>query len=147
MIQYVWLMNRNRILVTGVFDLLHSEHVAFLQNAKDLGGRLVVGIESDSRVRKLKGEGRPVQSEVERKNALANLKFVDEVFILPNQFETEPDHLRLLKVVKPDILAVSSHTPHLDVKRRLMKQVGGKVVVVRNHNPNISTTKILQNNQ
>jgi len=135
------------ILVTGVFDLLHSEHVAFLQNAKDLGGRLVVGIESDSRVRKLKGEGRPVQSALERKKTLIALKFVDKVFILPNQFETESDHLHLLKLVKPDILAVSSHTPHLDVKRRLMKQVGGKVVVVRNHNPNISTTKILQKNQ
>ncbi len=135
------------ILVTGVFDLLHSEHVAFLQNAKDLGGRLVVGIESDSRVRKLKGEGRPVQLALERKNALVALEFVDEVIILPDQFETESDHLRLLKLVKPDILAVSSHTPHLDVKRRLMKQVGGKVVVVRNHNPYISTTKILQKNQ
>ncbi len=135
------------ILVTGVFDLLHSEHVAFLQNAKDLGGRLFVGIESDLRVRKLKGEGRPVQSALERKKALIALKFVDKVFILPNQFETESDHLHLLKFVKPDILAVSSHTPHLDVKRRLMKRVGGKVAVVRNHNPSISTTKILQKNQ
>ena len=140
-------MMKKAILVTGVFDLLHSEHIGFLKSAKALGGCLVVGIESDLRVRKLKGEGRPVQSALERKKALIALKFVDKVFVLPNQFETEPDHLRLLKLVKPDILAVSSHTPHLISKRQLMKKVGGKVVVVRKHNPSISTTKILQNKQ
>ncbi len=137
-------MMKTVILVTGVFDLLHSEHIGFLKSAKALGGRLVVGIESDERVKKLKGEGRPVQSAAERKKALVALEFVDEVIILPIQFETDSDHLRLLKLVKPDILAVSSHTPHLTSKRQLMKKVGGKVVVVRKHNPSISTTKILQ---
>lgn len=140
-------MTNKTILVTGVFDLLHEEHIAFLVSAKALGERLVVGIESDLRVRKLKGEGRPIQTEQVRKNAIEKLGFVDETMILPIRFETDADHLRLLQLVKPAILAVSSHTPHLAVKRRLMKQVGGKVVVVRQQNVNVSTTKILQKMQ
>ncbi len=140
-------MENKTILVTGVFDLLHAEHIAFLKCAKALGERLVVGVESDERVRKLKGESRPAQTETVRKQAIEKLGFVDEVMILPTQFETDAEHLHLLQQVKPAILAVSSHTPHLTVKRRLMKQVGGKVVVVRQQNVDVSTTKILQKMQ
>ena len=141
-------MEKNQvILVTGVFDLLHSEHIAFLQEARGLGGKLIVGIESDERVKKLKGEGRPVQTANDRKKCIEALGFVDMVIVLPNQFETDDDHLQLLKSIKPAILAVSSHTPHLNVKQRLMKIVGGKVVIVRQHNPSVSTTKTLQKMQ
>ncbi len=140
-------MKKRVILVTGVFDLLHSEHIEFLKSAKALGEQLVVGIESDNRVRKLKGEGRPVQTAVVRKKMIEALGFVDEVIILPNLFETDEDHLQLLKSIKPAILAVSSHTPHLNSKRRLMNSVGGMVVIVRKHNPNVSTTKTLQKTQ
>ena len=135
------------ILVTGVFDLLHTEHVEFLKSAKTLGDYLIVGIESDVRVRKLKGEGRPIQTADIRKVTIEAMGFVDEVVILPNQFETDEEHLQLLKSIKPAILAVSSHPPHLDVKRRLMKLVGGTVAIVRRHNPNVSTTKTLQKKQ
>jgi len=133
------------ILVTGVFDLLHLEHVAFLKKAKALGGNLVVGIESDERVKMLKGESRPIQSAKDRMRAIEALGYVDAVFVLPTQFEAEEEHLQLLKEIKPAILAVSSHTPHLDSKRRLMKTIGGKVVVVHKHNPRVSTSKLLAN--
>ena len=142
------LMEKNQvILVTGVFDLLHSEHVEFLKSAKALGDYLIVGVESDVRVQKLKGEGRPIQTADIRKTTIEALGFVDKVVILPNQFETDEEHLQLLKSIKPAILAVSSHTPHLNVKQRLMKIVGGKVVIVRQHNPSVSTTKTLQKMQ
>lgn len=131
------------VLVTGVFDVLHAEHLAFLQKARQLGEKLVIGIESDVRVRQLKGEGRPVNPQDQRRAALEQLAVADEVFILPEQFSKPEDHLKVLQQYQPTILAVSSHTAHLDKKQALMAQVGGRVVVVHEHNPVVSTTQHL----
>jgi len=138
---------QNRILVTGVFDVLHEEHVKFLGKAKELGGRLIVGIESDVRVRQLKGEGRPVNSEKDRKRAIEELGIADQVLILPEKFDSPDDHWRFLQKIKPDLLAVSSHTPNQSEKSRLMSELGGRLVVVYDHNPAVSTTQILQKNR
>lgn len=132
------------ILATGVFDILHQEHFNFLQKAKALGGRLFVGIESDVRVRQLKGNGRPVNSQQVRLKNLLALGIADEAFVLPERFGNPEDHLALLEKVKPSILAVSSHSLHLEKKEALMKRIGGKVVVVHQHNPAISTSIILE---
>ncbi len=132
------------ILVTGVFDVLHAEHKKFLKAAKNLGGRLLVAIETDQRVRQLKGSGRPVNSLAVRLQNLQHLKIADEVFALPEKFATERDHAALIAQIKPDILAVSSSTPNLDSKRRIMKRFGGKVIIVLPHNPQVSTTKVLE---
>lgn len=131
-------------LATGVFDVLHAEHIEFLKRAKALGGRLIVGIESDVRVRRLKGEGRPVNGEDVRRKNIERLGIVDEVFVLPEKFDLPEEHLDLLKKIKPDILAVSSHTPHIAEKIRLMKDLGGRVEVVHQHNPNISSTLLIK---
>lgn len=133
-----------KVLVTGVFDVLHQEHIVFLEKAKLLGTYLIVGIESDVRVRQMKGEDRPVFSQEQRKKKLKALGIADEVFILPEQFSRSEDHLALIQKVRPDYLAVSSHTKHLDEKRAILKQCGGEVVIVHAHNPNISTTQLLQ---
>ncbi len=131
------------VLVTGVFDLLHAEHIAFLHKAHALGHTLLIGVESDARVRALKGEGRPVQTAAVRVNALADLNLADRIFILPEQFSTQADHRQLLAELKPDILAVSAHTLYQKEKRTLMEEIGGKVVVVHEHNPAVSTSKTL----
>ena len=133
------------ILATGVFDVLHSEHVRFLQKAKALGDRLIVGIESDVRVRALKGEGRPINTQRLRKENLEKLAIADEVFVLPEAFNSDADFRALLQKRQPDILAVSSHTPHLDKKQQLMQEIGGRVEIVHQHNPAVSTTLILSN--
>ena len=133
-----------KVLVTGVFDLLHQEHIAFLKKAKSLGDWLMVGVESDARVRRLKGKGRPIQSQEERLSNLKQLGFIDQVFILPEKFDHPDDHLNLLKKLQPQFLAVSSHTAHRLEKERLMRQIGGKLVVVHKHNPAISTSKIIK---
>lgn len=135
---------KKKVLVTGVFDVLHQEHSTFLKKAKELGDYLIVGIESDVRVRQMKGAERPVFTQDVRKKSLEALKIADEVFILPEKFSNSEDHLALIKKIKPDYLAVSSHTKHLDKKRAILEQCGGKVVVVHKHNPNISTTQLLQ---
>lgn len=131
-----------KVLVTGVFDVLHQEHLNFLRKAKALG-YLVVAIESDTRVKKLKGEGRPINIQTVRMKNLRQLNIADEVLILPEQFSSPEDHRQLLKKIQPTILAVSSHSPHLDKKASLMKEIGGKVEVVHEHNPAISTTILL----
>jgi hypothetical protein len=69
------------------------------------------------------------------------------VFLLPESFSREREHRAFLRTVKPDILAVSSHTPHLRQKKKLMEEIGGKLKVVYQQNPEVSTSKILQESQ
>ncbi|MBP7768362.1 adenylyltransferase/cytidyltransferase family protein [Candidatus Woesebacteria bacterium] len=137
-------MNEKIVLVTGVFDVLHEEHLNFLHKAKKLGTALLVGIESDVRVKLLKGEGRPINSERVRRTHLKELAIADEVFILPEKFSSIEDHRALLAKIKPAVLAVSSHTPFIENKRKLMAEVGGTVEIVHKQNKKISTTLILQ---
>ncbi len=132
------------VLVTGVFDLLHQEHLAFLKKAKKAGDILIVGLETDARVNKLKGPDRPVNSLTARLINLKALKLADQVFTLPEKFNQPTHHRALINQIKPDILAVSSHTANLTAKRKLLKSIGGKVLVVHSHNPKFSTTKMLK---
>lgn len=134
---------QNIVLSTGVFDLLHQEHKTFLQKAKAAGDILIVGVESDVRVRKMKGESRPVQNEQTRLSIIQKLPYVDEAFILPESFSSPQDHEELIAFIKPHILAISSHSDHQDKKRALVEKHGGSLQIVHEHNPNISTTKTL----
>lgn len=133
------------ILVTGVFDILHEEHVAFLRSAKQLGGFLLVGLESDKRVKQLKGPDRPINSELQRLANLQAVSIADAAFVLPEQFSQPSDHEDLIMAIKPTYLAVSEHTAHLDAKAAILAKVGGQVIVVREHNPSVSTTLLLKN--
>ena len=90
-----------RIVTTnGCFDILHVGHVRVLQAAKDLGDVLIVGVNSDESVRKLKGPTRPVNSEADRAEVLANLKSVDYVTVFGEETASE-----LLECIKPHIYA------------------------------------------
>lgn len=82
-----------KIFVNGTFDVLHLGHLAMLNFAKSLGDYLVVAIDSDDRVKKLKGPNRPINSYVERKIMLENLKAVDEV----QMFHTDEDLINIIK--------------------------------------------------
>lgn len=87
------------VFTNGCFDILHPGHIDLLNRARSLGSKLIVGINSDESVRKVKGNGRPFQSEQDRKAVLMGLKAVDEVVIFD---ELTPD--RLIKEIKPDVL-------------------------------------------
>lgn len=134
------------VLATGVFDILHKEHIKFLKKAKKQGDILVVGIESDKRVRKLKGKGRPVNNQNQRAKKLSKLKFIDYLFILPQDLSNKEARENLIKKLKPDIYAVSAHTPFQKEKQRIMKKYEGKLKVIHPYNPKISTTLILNSN-
>ena len=119
---------RKLVVTNGCFDLLHRGHVTYLEAARNLGDALLVGVNSDSSVRELKGPGRPVNMETDRAAVLAALQSVDAVFIFPDR-----EALRFLAAVQPDIYAKGGDytidTINQD-ERRLVEQTGGKVVVI-----------------
>lgn len=87
------------VFTNGCFDILHRGHVAYLNEAKSLGDLLIVGLNSDASVKRLKGESRPINSEQDRKFVLENLKSVDAVFIF-----NEDTPYNLISSTEPDIL-------------------------------------------
>lgn len=93
-----------KIFVNGTFDILHRGHILLLNYAKSLGDQLLVAIDSDRRVRELKGESRPINSVDDRKLFLYNLKSVDIVMI----FDTDQDLINLIKEYNPDIMIKGS---------------------------------------
>jgi rfaE bifunctional protein nucleotidyltransferase chain/domain len=117
------------VLTGGCFDILHIGHVRFLSEAKGKGDYLVVLLESDMKVKKLKGKNRPVFVQEERAEMLSALGSVDLIVLLP-MMENDSDYLNLLMEIKPDIIAVAENDPHIEKKRRQAKQIGGELKII-----------------
>jgi D-glycero-beta-D-manno-heptose 1-phosphate adenylyltransferase len=114
------------VLANGNFDLLHVGHVRYLRGAKELGGKLVVAINSDESVRALKGEGRPIMPEEERAEIVAALADVDAVVIF-----TELDVRGLIREIRPDIQAKGTdYTVDSVPERDTIGECGGRVAIV-----------------
>lgn len=113
----------------GVFDILHYGHIHFLKKARALGDHLVVALESDKNVRRLKGDKRPIHDQNQRREMLESLHFVDEVIILKDEMKDE-DYFNLVRSVKPQILAVTYGDPILAKKQKQAKEVGAIVVEI-----------------
>ena len=126
------------ILTNGCFDLIHAGHVRYLSGAKDLGGFLVVGINSDRQVRKLKGEGRPFISEDERAEIISSLRFVDAVTIFD-----DPTVDGLIDDIRPDIHAKGTdYTTDTVPERERVRSYGGRVAIVGDPKDHSSTDLI-----
>lgn len=108
------------VFTNGCFDILHRGHVSYLNEAKSLGDILVIGINTDKSVKRLKGEDRPVNSEVDRAFMLLNLKAVDYVFY----FEENDNPYELIKKIQPDILVKGGDWP--------VEQIIGHDIVLSN---------------
>ena len=119
-------------LANGCFDLLHVGHVRYLHAAKQLGGRLIVAINSDDSVKALKGEGRPLMPAEERAEILAALSDVDAVVIFP-----ETDVRALIREIRPDVQAKGTDYTAASVPERdVVAECGGRVEIVgdpKNH--------------
>lgn len=114
------------VFTNGCFDIIHSGHIEFLQKASELGDLLIVGLNSDSSVRKLKGEGRPIKTEQERASILAALKYVDYIVIFP---EETPESM--IRELRPDIVVKGSdYSVDQVVGRDIVEQYGGRVELV-----------------
>lgn len=108
------------VFTNGCFDILHRGHVSYLNEAKSLGDILVIGINTDKSVKRLKGEDRPVNSEEDRAFMLLNLKAVDYVFY----FEENDNPYELIKKIQPDILVKGGDWP--------VEQIIGHDIVLSN---------------
>jgi rfaE bifunctional protein nucleotidyltransferase chain/domain len=119
-------------LANGCFDLLHVGHVRYLHAARELGGKLVVAVNSDASVRASKGEGRPVMPVEERAEILASLADVDAVVVFP-----EKDVRALIREIRPDFHAKGTdYTAESVPERSEVEACGGRVVIVgdpKNH--------------
>lgn len=130
---------RRVVFTNGCFDLLHVGHVSYLQEAAALGDVLIVGINSDSSVHRIKGPTRPVIGEKDRAAMLAALACVSHVVI----FEDATPHA-LLRALRPDVLVKGgTYTEQEVVGREVVDDYGGKVCVV-GHIDGVSTTEILK---
>lgn len=136
----LWRFKDQQIVFTnGCFDLLHPGHLAVLAAARDLGDKLIVGLNTDSSVKRLKGENRPVQNEVARAELLAALSIVDAVVLFD---EDTPE--KLIELVTPDYLVKGGDYKAEDVVGyNHVTQHGGQVVIVPLVE-GLSTTNMLQ---
>ena len=113
------------MFTNGCFDLLHLGHVDYLEKARALGNRLVVGLNTDASVSALK-PGRPLQNETARARILAALAFVDAVVLFG-----DPTPLRLIEAVRPDVLVKGDdYALEAIVGHELVQQYGGQVLTV-----------------
>jgi len=122
-----WRAAGERVTLTnGCFDLIHVGHVRYLHAAKELGGRLIVAVNSDASVRALKGNGRPLMPAEERAEILAALSDVDAVVIF-----SEPNVRALIRELRPDIHAKGTdYTADTVPERDAVVEYGGRIEIV-----------------
>lgn len=123
----MWRLFKHKIVFTnGCFDILHRGHIEYLSQARDKGDILIVGLNTDASVNRIKGEGRPVQNEASRALTLASLRFVEAVVLFD-----EDTPFELIKVVQPDVLVKGGdYNESTIVGADIVKAKGGEVVVI-----------------
>ncbi len=132
--------NKKIVFTNGVFDIIHRGHIEYLSEARKKGDVLIVGLNSDSSVKKIKGKNRPVVNENDRAFILVNLKPVDFVAI----FEEDTPY-NLIKVILPDVLVKGGDWKTEDiVGSDIVMEHGGKVLSLK-YIDGYSTTGIIKN--
>ena len=132
---------RRLVFTNGCFDLLHAGHVRYLQQARELGDALAVGLNSDRSVRELKGEGRPINRQDDRAEVLAALGCVDYVVIFDGKRATD-----VLRTVRPHVYANGGdYTPDsLDPEERAALAEAGSGIKILPLVPGRSTTSVVE---
>jgi D-beta-D-heptose 7-phosphate kinase/D-beta-D-heptose 1-phosphate adenosyltransferase len=124
-----------KIFTNGCFDILHIGHIKLLNYAKSLGNQLIVGLNSDESIKRIKGANRPINKEEDRKFVLENLKSVDDVIIF-----SEDTPIELIKTLKPDIIVKGGdYSSEQVVGKELAK------VIIFNYINGYSTTQTIKN--
>lgn len=134
-----WRVKGYKIIFTnGCFDILHQGHIALLLEAAELGHKLVLGLNTDASVKKLKGENRPVNDEQSRALVMASQLYVDAVTLFG-----EDTPLELIQAIRPDVIVKGGdYTPETVVGNDFVSSYGGQVVIVPTVN-GFSTTNII----
>ena len=128
-----------KVFTNGCFDLLHIGHIELLKYAKGLGDYLVVGINSDNSVKKLKGSYRPINNELTRKTILESIKYVDEVIVF-----NEDTPIELIKKIQPNIIVKGGDYKKENVVGYEFEKIGLLEVKIFNYIENNSTSLIVE---
>ena len=132
--------NKKIVFTNGCFDLFHKGHRDLIRQSFSFGDILLVGLNSDESVKRLKGEDRPMQNEVDRKIALLNTGYVNEVYIFDDDTP-----LKLINLIKPDILVKGGdYAPNEIVGYEEVTSSGGEIRIVP-LTPGFSTTLAIEN--
>lgn len=119
--------NKKIVFTNGCFDILHTGHVVYLNKAKSFGDALVVGLNSDASVKRIKGRKRPINKQIDRAKVLSALKSVDFISIFG-----EDTPLELIQYIKPDVLVKGADWKKEDiVGKNLVESYGGKVRTIK----------------
>jgi len=125
------------VTINGCFDIIHLNHFKILHKAKCAGDILVVGLNSDKSVKRLKGEGRPILNQKERAESLIFLPYVDFVYIYE---EDTPENF--IRITKPDIHVNDSFYGDNCIEKKVVEDLGGKLYII-NKFSGISTSDII----
>ncbi|MEO6707275.1 MAG: D-glycero-beta-D-manno-heptose 1-phosphate adenylyltransferase [Ginsengibacter sp.] len=138
-VKRIRLKSKTIVFTNGVFDILHEGHIAVLSEAASFGDVLIVGINSDDSVKKLKGESRPINNEHSRALIIASLIMVDYVIIF-----NEETPLELIKIIKPDVLVKGGdYKPETIVGSKEVLDAGGSIEIIPVRE-GFSTTEIIK---
>lgn len=134
-----WIFKEEKIVFTnGCFDILHRGHIDYLAKAASLGTKLIIGLNTDDSIRRLKGVNRPINDQEARAILLASLIFTDKIIL----FE-EDTPFDLIRFIQPDILVKGNdYQPENIVGYDIVKAKGGEVITIE-LTPGFSTTSIL----
>ncbi|MGD2152772.1 MAG: D-glycero-beta-D-manno-heptose 1-phosphate adenylyltransferase [Gemmatimonadales bacterium] len=127
------------VFTNGCFDILHRGHVQLLVQARQLGDRLLVGLNSDGSTRRLKGSGRPLQPQLDRAACLAALECVDAVVVFDE--DTPAD---LIASLQPDIMVKGGDYAPEQLPEREVVEAGGGRIVILPYIEGLSTTELLE---
>lgn len=135
-----WKENGEKIVFTnGCFDLVHRGHIEVLANTADLGDKLIIGLNSDSSIKELKGENRPIMDEISRSILLASLQFVDAIV-----FFSEETPYKLIETLIPDVLAKGGDYKVTEIAGNGVVLENGGEVILFPFIDGISSTNIVE---
>lgn len=129
-------------LAGGCFDILHAGHIHFFKSIKKKAGFLIILLESDQTVNKLKGKGRPILSQNERAQILASVKEIDLIVKL-EPFLNDEKYNHIVKIIQPDIIALTINDPIKNKKDTQAGSIGAQVLEIK-EKKGASTSKIIE---
>ena len=136
----LWRFLSNQIVFTnGCFDILHRGHIEYLAAAADLGSKIIIGLNSDASVGRLKGSGRPINTFHDRALALAALRFTDAIV----EFD-EDTPLNLIRLIKPNFLVKGGDYTHSEIIGASDVEANGGQIVIISFTEGYSTTSFLK---
>ncbi|MBI2315000.1 adenylyltransferase/cytidyltransferase family protein [Candidatus Daviesbacteria bacterium] len=136
-------LNKKIVLAGGCFDILHPGHKVFLQKAKQSGDSLIILLESDEKVKILKGVNRPIHNQDSRAQALAALGIIEYIVMLP-VMKNDQEYDQLILGIKPDVIATTSKDKNLSHHKRAANLTGAKLKEVTQVVGNYSTSSLVE---